>query len=129
VAQRSSATSPSSVLGREFADALSRQDFQQLVELLDPGVDFRALTPRRAWEATSSGETLQTLQTWFPSSRTIDETIMLETDAFADCQRVAYRFRGHVADEPFVIEQQAYFRERDGRIDWLRVMCSGFRTP
>jgi len=26
-----------------------------------------------------------------------------------------------------VVEQQAYFTERDGRIDWMRVLCSGFR--
>ena len=30
-------------------------------------------------------------------------------------------------DGRFVVEQQAYLEERDGRIGWMRVMCSGFR--
>jgi hypothetical protein len=38
-----------------------------------------------------------------------------------------YSFRGHDDRGPFVVEQLAYFTERDGRIDWLRVLCSGMR--
>ena len=57
----------------------------------------------------------------------VDEVVAVATDAFADRQRVAYRLRGHNDDGPFVVEQQAYFTERDGRIDWMRVLCSGFR--
>ena len=30
---------------------------------------------------------------------------------------------------PFVVEQQAYLSERDERIGWMRVVCSGFRSP
>ncbi len=68
------------------------------------------------------------LHTWFGDCR-IEQVVCLETDAVADRQRVAYRFRGHSSDGPFVIEQQAYFCERDGQIDWMRIMCSGFRAP
>jgi hypothetical protein len=25
------------------------------------------------------------------------------------------------------VEQQAYFEERDGRITWMRVLCSGYQ--
>ena len=28
---------------------------------------------------------------------------------------------------PFEVEQQAYIGERDGRIGWMRSVCSGFR--
>ena len=45
----------------------------------------------------------------------------------ADRERVGYRFAGHNEDGPFVVEQQAYLSERDGRIDWMRVICSGMR--
>jgi hypothetical protein len=30
------------------------------------------------------------------------------------------------ADGPHIFEQQAYVRERDARIDWMRVICSGW---
>ena len=31
------------------------------------------------------------------------------------------------SDGQFVVEQQAYYMQRDGRISWMRVLCSGFR--
>ncbi|HTU28873.1 MAG TPA: hypothetical protein VMF07_05805 [Solirubrobacteraceae bacterium] len=40
---------------------------------------------------------------------------------------MSYRFRGVNPDGPFVIEQQAHYTESDGRITWMRVLCSGFR--
>jgi len=33
--------------------------------------------------------------------------------------------RLHDADGPRMFEQQAYVRERDGRIGWMRVVCTG----
>jgi hypothetical protein len=67
------------------------------------------------------------LQRWLEDSDHVDEVVAIETDEFADRQRVSYRLRGHNDGGPFVVEQQAYFTERDGRIDWMRVLCSGFR--
>jgi hypothetical protein len=117
-----------SSLGREFAEALARKDFQRIGELLDPQVDFRGLTPNRNWEASSPAETVSNVMTqWFEDSDHIDELIEVQTGAFADRQQMTYSFRGHNEDGPFVVEQQAYFTERDGRIAWMRVLCSGFR--
>ena len=47
----------------------------------------------------------------------------------AETQTTTWRAtgRGHNPDGPFVVEQQAYYEERDGRIGWMRVICSGFR--
>ena len=115
-------------LGRRFADALSRKDFDTITDLLDTGVDFRGLTPRRAWEASSAEVVVDDiLRQWFEDSDELDELVSLEADSFADRQRVAYRFRGRNPDGPFVVEQQVYYTEQDGRINWMRVLCSGFR--
>ena len=46
-----------------------------------------------------------------------------------DTLRIGWRVRGTEADGPFVYEQQAYVRERDGRIAWMRLFCSGYRSP
>ena len=67
------------------------------------------------------------LTTWFEDSDRVERLVVSEADAFADRQRVGYRLEGHNPDGPFVVEQQAYYTERDGRIDWMRVVCSGFR--
>jgi hypothetical protein len=113
--------------GPAFARALAVRDFDRLRSLLDPSVEFRALTPRRAWEADGNAETLALFQRWFDPSTVVDEIDDVSTHAVADRSHLSYRFLGHDDNGPFVIEQQVYFTERDGRIDWMRMMCSGFR--
>jgi hypothetical protein len=115
-------------LGATFARALAAKDFEQIAELMDPEIEFRALTPRRDWEA-GDPETVvsEVLRKWFKDSDEIESLDRLETDAFADRERVGYRFSGTNPDGPFVLEQQAYLSARDGRIVWMRVMCSGYR--
>jgi hypothetical protein len=40
---------------------------------------------------------------------------------------VGYRFSVTNPDGRFLVEQQAYLAARDGQIEWMRVVCSGFR--
>lgn len=44
-----------------------------------------------------------------------------------DTVRTGWRVAGEGMDGPFVFEQLAYLRERDGQVGWLRVMCTGPR--
>lgn len=122
-------SSPTDTMGGAFAEALGAKQFGQIVELLHPEIDFRALTPRKFWEASSPRQVVdEILTTWFDDTDDIREVVSIENDTFADRQRVAYQFRGETPDGPFVVEQQAYYTVRDGRIDWMRVLCSGFRA-
>ncbi len=120
-------TDAASKLGRAFAEALSRKRFDDAIALLDDEIEFRALTPRRNWEASSPAEVGEILRQWFRDTVLIEEVASIETDSVADRRRVAYRFQGENEDGPFEIEQQAYYSERDGRIVWMRVLCSGYR--
>ncbi len=114
--------------GREFAEALAVKDFERARALLDPEVDFRALTPTRHWKATDAdGVVGGILPAWLEPSDHVEGLVALAEDTFADRERVAYSVRGHNDDGPFVFEQVAYYTARDGRIDWMRVLCSGFR--
>jgi hypothetical protein len=115
-------------LGEAFAQALARKDFDEVTRLLHPQVDFRGLTPGRMWEASDARSVVQdVLMSWFDSSDELERLVSTQTDEFADRARVGYRLEGHNPDGPFVVEQQAYYEERDGRIGWMRVVCSGFR--
>lgn len=117
-----------SSLAAEFAEALSEKDFERVAGLVHPDVDFRGLTPKRPWEAASPAELVSAvLEKWFEESDRIDEMIAFEAAPVSDREWMAYRFRGANEDGPFVVEQQAYFTVRDGRIDWLRILCSGYR--
>jgi hypothetical protein len=115
-------------LGARFAEALAAKDFDGLRDLLHHEIDFRGMTPRREWIAGDPDTVVaDVLRQWFEDSDEIVELLDLQTDSFADRQRVGYRFRGVNPDGPFVVEQQAYLAEEDGRITWMRVLCSGFR--
>jgi hypothetical protein len=117
-----------SALGSAFAEALSKKDFDTVAELLHPEVDFRGLTPSREWEAHDPQAVVNDILTrWFEPSDEIDELVSMDSDVVADRERVGYRFRVHNPDGSFVVEQQAYLAERDGKIGWMRVVCSGFR--
>jgi hypothetical protein len=115
-------------LGDDFANALAEKDSNRLRELLASEIDFRAMTPRKAWEASDPDEVLSILfGHWFEDTDTIETLEGIETDNFADRQRVGYRFSVSNPEGRFLIEQQAYLSEHDGRIVWMRVLCSGFR--
>ena len=118
----------SASLGAAYATALAAKDFEAIRAMLDPEVDFRGLTPSRSWEASNPETLIGTVLTqWFEDSDEIEELLKLETDAFADRERVGYRFRVRNPEGLFEVEQQVYIGEVDGRIGWMRTVCSGFR--
>ena len=115
-------------LGAEFARALAIKDYTRVLDLLHPEIDFRALTPNRVWEASDADAVISgVLQEWFEDSDEILALERLECDTVADRERVGYRFSVRNPDGRFLVEQQAYLSARDGRIGWMRVVCSGFR--
>jgi hypothetical protein len=115
-------------LGAEFAAALAAKDVARLEQLLHPEIDFRGLTPRRHWEASGPEAVISgVLLRWFEESDEILALEQLETDAFADRERIGYRFSVRNPDGLFLVEQQAYVSVREGQIGWMRVVCSGFR--
>ncbi len=123
------ATMPAaSELGAEFVGALAAKDVGRLSSLIHPEIDFRGMTPNRIWEASSRDEVIRILLgRWFEDTDEIESVERLETDAFADRQRVGYRLGVSNAEGRFLVEQQAYLTPRDGQITWMRVLCSGFR--
>jgi ketosteroid isomerase-like protein len=115
-------------VGERWAHAIAARDAATLAGLLTEDVDFLGVTPRRAWDAsTRAGVVDIVLGTWFDDGTSIDEVEELTTDRVADTERVGYRFRTTTADGPHVIEQQAYYRAKEGRIGYLRIVCSGYR--
>jgi hypothetical protein len=123
----SQATAVDTVGGR-FARGLAAKDSASIRDLLHPEIDLRGLTPNRSWEAVGPDAVLALLlRDWFEDSDEIEAIDHLETDAFSDCERVGYRFRVNRPTGRSLVEQQVYLAARDGRIDWMRIVCSGFR--
>ena len=104
------------------------KNYARVADLLRPDVDFRALTPNRSWQAHDSDTVIeQVLMSWIEPDEHVEELISVDTDTIFDCERVGYRYRLRTPDGSFLVEQQAFLRERDGRIDWVRLVCSGSR--
>ncbi len=116
-------------IGERFARALAAKDRPTLLEVLDPHLDFRALTPAKFWEASSAEALVDEIMlgTWFDPDDHIQSLDEVQTGSVADRQRVSYRLRIVNADGDFVLEQQAYFGVENDRINWLRILCSGYR--
>jgi hypothetical protein len=121
-------TEGQTTLGADFAHAVAAKDADRIRSLVHPEVDFRGMTPSRNWEAGDADALLEILLgCWFEGSDEIQSVEAVESDSFADRERVGYRFAVRNPDGLHLVEQQAYIGERDGRIGWMRVVCSGFR--
>jgi hypothetical protein len=117
-----------STLGIAFAEAFAAKDYDRFRDIAHPEIDFRGLTPRRLWEADDPETVISEIfQLWLEPSDEVQALEHVETDMVADRERVGYRLSVTNPDGRFVVEQQAYLAERDGRIGWMRVLCSGFR--
>jgi hypothetical protein len=110
-----------------FVDALVARDLDRAVGLLNAEIDFRAMTPNRVWEAGGAADVEAILREWFENP---DEEVhgieATEPVTIEGTVRVGWRVRISDEDGPHVFEQQAYATESDGRVNWMRVMCSGW---
>ncbi len=115
--------------GSRFASALAAKDRDALRELLHPQVEFRALTPRRSWEADDPEAVIEIVfGSWFDDSDSIEALESVETGVVGDREQLRYRLAVTNPEGSFVVEQQGYLTAgEDGRIEWMRLVCSGFR--
>jgi len=116
-------------LGKDLAEAIAAKDADAVTAVLAPEVDFRALTPRKFWEATTPAAVLDILfENWFEETDHIDALVDVTVGTpVEDTQQVGYRFAITNPDGPHTVEQQAYYRTEGDRISYLRIVCSGYR--
>lgn len=115
-------------LGARMAHAIADRDARQLGSLFATPVVFRAVTPRRFWDAeTPLGVVDIALGVWFDPSKTVIGLTALETGVVGDVERVSYRIDVLIDGSPAVIEQVAYYSQEEGQITQMRLVCSGFR--
>jgi hypothetical protein len=118
-----------STLGPRLAQAIAAKDAAAVRDLVAPDVDFRGLTPGRAWEGTGPDALVEVLfGAWFEEADEVRALLDITTGApVEDTFRVSYRLALHTPDGDFTAEQQAYYRTEGERISHLRMLCSGFR--
>src|SRR3954454_20819449 len=109
-----------SEMGKTLATAIATKDAGAVRTLLAAGVDFKALTPGRFWEAHTSEEVLDAFfGHWFDAGDEIKSLLACQTGSVGTRESVTYRLHVTHPDEQFEVEQQAYFNVVDGRISFL----------
>jgi hypothetical protein len=116
-------------LGNRFGAALAAKNAEALRAMFADRVDFRALTPNHTWEGQTPTGVIDdvVLGTWFQSSESMHLTEATATGVVGRRHGFVYRLRGTNGDGGFVIEQHAYAEIAQGKITWMRVLCSGFQ--
>ncbi len=115
-------------LGARFASAIEARDRAALRDLLATPVRFRAVTPRRFWDAETPTDVADiVLGTWFDETKQVTRVSLVQDDTVGDVSKVSYRMAVATETGPAVIEQVAYYVVQDARITQLRLVCSGFR--
>jgi hypothetical protein len=117
-------------LGRTFVAALAAKDAAGLLAVFGDEVDFQAMTPGRVWQPQTPAEVVGDviLGAWFEPSDVIERIEAVQTGIVGDRHRLGYRLQVTSPDGRFTVEQQAFFDVTAGRITWMRLLCSGFRT-
>ena len=125
-----SATDQASLsLGEQMATAIADRDAVRLRRLFATPLVFRAVTPRRFWDAETAVAVVDdvVLGTWFHPGTQVTGVTLLENDTVGDVQKVSYRMTVRRDGAEAVVEQVAYYTARDGAITEMRLVCSGFR--
>lgn len=109
-----------------FLDALGRRDFDQLGAQFDPFPRARLLTPSAlAMPAEASG-VADRFRQWFGGAD-VFEVAQSEVSEVGRCVSIRYRLHLREHGQWYVCEQQAYCRLKDGLIERIDLLCSGFQ--
>lgn len=115
--------------GERFAHALAAKDRDGLVSLLGRPLDFQALTPGRHWSADDAVQVVDAfvLGRWFGPDDDIESLESVVTGQVGTREHVAYRLRVRRDAHVYAVEQQAYYDTADdGRMSYVRLVCSGY---
>ena len=109
--------------------AIARKDATRLRSLFATPVTFRAITPKRFWDAETAVEVVDEIMLgrWFGPRTAITEVSALDSGTVGDVQQVSFRMKLELGSGPAVVEQAAYYSATDGQITDMRLVCSGFR--
>jgi hypothetical protein len=111
-----------------LASAIAVRDRTALRNLLATPVQFRAVTPRRFWDAETPTDVADiVLGAWFDESTKVAHVSHVEDDTVGEVSKVTYRISVATESGPTVVEQVAYYRVHDDRITHVRLICSGFQ--
>jgi TusA-related sulfurtransferase len=109
-----------------LAAAIVARHRPSLEALLHPDVRLRALLPSRSVDIAGAGAVAAELVGWFDEVPDVS-MLMTTVEPVGDVWHVGYRLGLHGLKAELVTEQHVYLTLRDGAIDGMQLLCSGFR--
>ncbi len=112
--------------GKDWIQALIGQDFEHLTAICYPDIRSTLLLPKRIAHLESAIDLSKEVEDWLGEY----DLIQLEQSRVAMVgQKLAifYRLKCVGSGGAYTVEQQLYCAVRDGRIEQLRLICSGFQ--
>ena len=124
--RRPSATDTATTVGERFAHAVAGQDRAALLADAAPDVEFRGLTPRRAWTSDTAQELVDdiVLGTWFAAPKVIETLESVATGTVSGRSSVTYRLLLHTTVSRWSASSTPTTSRRRPDL-LLRILCSG----
>ncbi len=114
-------------LGEKWIQALLDKDYQHLAEICQPDVRSRLMTPRHIDSFENAADLTQKVESWFHDYSSPKK---VQTHVTRIGEKLAINYwLGFIRGEGFfTAEQQVYCSLRDGLIDQISLLCSGFQS-
>jgi TusA-related sulfurtransferase len=113
-------------VGEEWIRAIIEKDFQRVSEICQPDVVSRLMTPKLMTSLENVSAITQKVEGWYHDCDSIQKE-QARVAQVGEKLAIFYRLRLEKNGVLSTIEQQLYCSLREGRIDTLSLLCSGFQ--
>ncbi len=114
-------------LGEDWIQAIHDGAFERLESFCQPGIVSHLLTPKRSVSLENIADLIARYRLWFGECVNFKlETSRIER--VGERLGIFYRFHLQEREDWFDIEQQLYCTLKDGRVEQLHLLCSGFQV-
>ena len=113
-------------LGHEWIEAIIQKDFDRLATLCQPDVSSSLLLPKRFLTYDNVGDLTAKVKDWYNEYDSIDKE-QARVAMVGQKLGIFYRLNCTEIGASYTIEQHVYCTIRDGRIEQLKLICSGFQ--
>ncbi len=113
--------------GEDWIQAIQDRDFQRLEQFCQSGIVSHLLTPKRSVSLENVADLIAKYRLWFGECVNFKlETSRIER--VGERLGIFYRFHLQEHDDWYDLEQQLYCTLKDGRVEQLHLLCSGFQV-
>ncbi|MFN8484242.1 MAG: hypothetical protein U0768_14485 [Anaerolineae bacterium] len=113
-------------VGASFLDALGRRDFDRLGACFDAAPRARLLTPSALAMPSNAAGVGDKFRQWFGEAD-VFEVEHAEANLVGGCLSIRYRLHLREHRVWYTCEQQVYCRVKDGLVERIDLLCSGFQ--